>query len=45
MVAELVTGERRKQIWATAIALYPGWAVYRSRVPDRDIGVFLLTDG
>ena len=44
VVAELVTGERRERFWATAVALYPGWQVYRSRVPDRDIGVFLLTD-
>ena len=44
VVAELATGERRERLWATAVALYPGWQVYRSRVPDRDIGVFLLTD-
>ena len=38
VVAELVTGERRERIWATAVALYPGWGVYRSRVPTATSG-------
>lgn len=43
VVARLTAGEQRERIWARALAIYPGWAEYRSRVPQRDIGVFLLS--
>ena len=41
--ARLTAGEERERIWARALAIYPGWAQYRSRVPHRDIGVFVLS--
>jgi deazaflavin-dependent oxidoreductase (nitroreductase family) len=43
VVAALTEGEQRERIWATAVTLYPGWAVYRERAAPREIGVFLLT--
>lgn len=45
VVATLTAGAQRERLWRAALEIYPAWAVYRSRVPEREIGVFLLTVG
>ena len=40
--ARLTAGAQRERLWARALEIYPGWAAYRARVPQREIGVFLL---
>ncbi len=44
VVARLTSGGQRAQLWALALTYYPAWEEYRRRVPDREIGIFLLTD-
>lgn len=36
------TGERRAQIWAAGLRIYPGWTQYEKRAAHRDIHVFVL---
>jgi deazaflavin-dependent oxidoreductase (nitroreductase family) len=43
VTAALTTGAQRDRLWQAGLAIYPAWAAYRARVPDREIGVFLLT--
>ncbi len=40
-----VEGERRDQIWAEALRIYPGWSSYEQRATTRRIPVFVLGAG
>ncbi len=42
-VARETTGEERERCWQRAVALYSGYASYKERAGQRQIGVFLLT--
>ena len=42
VTATLVDGERRAELWARAVELYPGWQAYARRA-GRPIGVFVLS--
>lgn len=35
-------GERRRQIWAEGLRVYPGWSQYEIRAANRRIAVFVL---
>jgi hypothetical protein len=37
------TGEERTRCWQRAVDLYSGYASYKERASQRQIGVFLLT--
>jgi deazaflavin-dependent oxidoreductase (nitroreductase family) len=37
-----VDGERRAEIWQTALLVYPGFSEYERRAPHRRISVFVL---
>jgi deazaflavin-dependent oxidoreductase (nitroreductase family) len=37
-----VDDERRQQIWAQGLRVYPGWSQYERRASNRQIAVFLL---
>ncbi len=42
-VARETTGEERERCWKRAVDLYSGYANYKERAGQRQIGVFLLT--
>jgi deazaflavin-dependent oxidoreductase (nitroreductase family) len=35
-------GEQRERIWREGLRIYPGWATYERRAPERRIAVFVL---
>lgn len=35
-------GERRREIWAQGLRVYPGWSQYERRASNRQIAVFVL---
>jgi deazaflavin-dependent oxidoreductase (nitroreductase family) len=35
-------GDQRERIWQEGLSVYPGWATYQRRAPDRCIAVFVL---
>lgn len=35
-------GERRREIWAEGLRVYPGWSQYERRASQRQIAVFVL---
>ena len=37
-----VEGDRRREIWAKGLRIYPGWSQYERRASDRSIAVFVL---
>jgi deazaflavin-dependent oxidoreductase (nitroreductase family) len=37
-----VDGDRRRQIWAEGLRVYPGWSQYERRASNRQIAVFVL---
>jgi deazaflavin-dependent oxidoreductase (nitroreductase family) len=37
-----VEGDRRREIWAQALRVYPGWSQYERRASNRQIAVFVL---
>lgn len=37
-----VDGDRRRQIWAEGLRIYPGWSEYERRASNRQIAVFVL---
>jgi deazaflavin-dependent oxidoreductase (nitroreductase family) len=37
-----VEGDRRRDIWAQGLRVYPGWSQYEHRASNRRIAVFLL---
>ncbi len=41
--AHETTGEERERCWQRAVDLYSGYALYKERAGQRQIGVFLLT--
>jgi deazaflavin-dependent oxidoreductase (nitroreductase family) len=41
--AQEVTGPERERCWQRAVAIYPGYELYKSRTDGRTIPVFLLT--
>lgn len=40
--AVLAEGERRREIWAEGLRVYPGWSQYERRASNRQIAVFVL---
>jgi deazaflavin-dependent oxidoreductase (nitroreductase family) len=37
-----VEGDRRREIWAQALLVYPGWSQYERRASNRQIAIFVL---
>jgi len=37
-----VEGDRRREIWALGLRVYPGWSQYERRASNRQIAVFVL---
>jgi deazaflavin-dependent oxidoreductase (nitroreductase family) len=42
-MAQEVTGTERERCWQQAVAIYPGYELYKSRTNGREIPIFLLT--
>ena len=50
VVARLATADEAEQAWATASTIYPGFTLYRERITERAVRIFVLepaaaTDG